>query len=172
MTSFYICLEKEGATSPFSHPQTPIQGTGGATRLWRSCLPVWEAAATTKFGSIQKSPAQPVWQQRLSLETTSLEHQLEKRFQKKKVLKTWKNAANEHRTLQSRKEIHNSWNLAPFHTTDCSMADVKCIYGVGTFPTTSWGLGKISVICLRETCLVGDEKFFFFYIYNSSFHLP
>lgn len=96
------------------------------------------------------------------------------KIKKKKVLKKWKNVASEHRALQSRKQIHNSSNLAPFHTTDGSTADVKCIYGVGTFPVASWGLGKISDLPERNCCLVRDEKFlvFFFHIYNSSFHLP
>lgn len=94
-----------------------------------------------------------------------------KETKKKKYLKSWKKAASEHRAVQSRKWIHNSWNLAPFYTTDCSVADVKCIYGVGTFPGPSWGLGKISGICLRETVAWLEMKSFF-HIYNSSFHLP
>lgn len=61
----------------------------------------------------------------------------------------------DHHKVESR--YKKSLNFAPFHTTDCSMADVKRIYVVGTFPDTSWGLGKISVICLRETVVARLE---------------
>lgn len=64
-------------------------------------------------------------------------------------------------------------NFAPFHTTDCSMADVKSIYVVGTFPDTSWGLGKISVICLRETVAARLEmRVFIFTALVSIFYKP
>lgn len=168
-TSFYICLEKEGTRPPASHP--------GHRRCHKALEKLFVILGGSRIHKVWQHPELPTTacvQQHLPLEIKSLEHQLEKRLKKKKVLKKWKNVASEHRALQSRKQIHNSSNLAPFHTTDGSTADVKCIYGVGTFPVASWGLGKISDLPERNCCLVRDEKFlvFFFHIYNSSFHLP
>lgn len=64
-------------------------------------------------------------------------------------------------------------NFAPFHTTDCSMADVKCIYVVGTLSDTSWGLGKISATCPRETVVARLEmRVFIFTALVSISHKP
>ena len=72
--------------------------------------------------------------------------------------------------LQRRKQRQNSLPFAPFHTTGCSMADVKCIYAAGTFPDTSWSLGKIAAICLRETGVARLETRVF--IFTTHFRLP
>lgn len=91
----------------------------------------------------------------------------------KNALKNGKNIASQLRPPQRRKQIQNPLNFAPFHTTDCSMADVKCIYVMGTFPATSWGLGKISAICLREAVVARLEmKVFIFTTPLSIFRKP
>lgn len=174
MTSFDICLEKEGATTPSSHPgaQKVPQGFGGVVChsgrekkpqiLASSKSPHYSLCGAAPFLGERVIPAAAGEKKVPKKPPQTLQNPKQNNQTKKEYLKNCKNVASEHGAVQSRKQIHNSSNLAPFHTTDCSMADVKCIYGVGTFPATSWGLGKISVICLRETLAWLEMKSFLF----------
>lgn len=170
MTSFYICIGRSHIPSSLAKAQA--WGFGEAS--WRSRLLLWEAAETTQRGTVQQ-PCQNSLSQPLGNSTIPWAHgHCSTNWSKdaKTPLKTRKNIASELGSSQSSKQIQNPLYLGPFLTADCSMARVKCIYVVGTFPHPSGGLGKISVIALPERnccCQVRNERF---HIYNSSCALP